>query len=194
LNALTPLFTLLIGILFFAQRTTWGKGLGFFLGLLGSIGITLISSPSGKLEFNSYTLLVLTASLFYGINGNMTKHYLAGIKPLALTSLSLTLVAPFALGVLLLSDIQTNYQQHDNSFWALLSLIALGMSSTAIAMILFNYLIQMTSAVFASSVTYLIPLVAIGWGLWDGEMLTWLHLACMATIVGGVYLANRQAK
>jgi drug/metabolite transporter (DMT)-like permease len=192
LNALTPVFTLIIGVIFFSQKTRAIQLLGFGLAFIGSASLAMLSSPDGTIQFNYYALPIILATVFYGTNTNLTKTYLTGINPLQLTAMALTFIAPFALVILLFSDIQTNFAAKPNSLSALLSIMALGMSSTAIAMVLFNYLIQFTSAVFASSVTYLIPLVAIFWGMVDGELLTMNQIICMIGIMIGVYLANQR--
>jgi drug/metabolite transporter (DMT)-like permease len=64
--------------------------------------------------------------------------------------------------------------------------------STSIATILFNLLIKISTPLYASSITYLIPIVAVMWGLLDGEKLGVGHFIGMVAIIGGVYLANKK--
>jgi drug/metabolite transporter (DMT)-like permease len=108
-----------------------------------------------------------------------------------ITSVSLLFVGPLAGTYLLGFTSFTQHVQEAAAFWPLLAIIALGVVGTALALILFNKLVQMQTAVFASSVTYLIPIVAVVWGVLDGEALSAYHFIGMAAILGGVYVANR---
>lgn len=194
LNALTPLFTLLIGIAFYQQKGSQAKYWGVFLGLIGSVGLSLLSAKAGTLGFNSYIFLVVTATVLYGINVNLVKHYLSDVKPIYVSTLSLFYIGPLALITFWQTDVITTLQTQKGSGQALMYLILLGTFSTVIATIFFNYLLQVSSAVFASSVTYLIPIVAIIWGFLDKENLHWSHLLCFGIILLGVWLVNKPVK
>lgn len=190
LNTLTPLFTLVIGVLFFNQKTTFIKVMGAVVALVGASGLILMSSETGKLEFNYFALFVIGSTIFYGFNVNLTKKYLQDIKALHLTSFSLFSVGPLAVLALLMTNTPNTIQTAKNAEIALVYLIFLGMSATALAMILFNKLLQISSPIFASSVTYLIPVVAILWGILDGEKLHFAHFACIAVILSGIWMVN----
>lgn len=208
LNALTPIFTLLIAVAFFQQKAHTMKWIGMALGFIGSVLLTLASGTNGKFELTIYPFLIILATVCYGLNGNMAKAVMQGISPIYLTSMSLTFLLPFALVVLLNSGLPAQWNLPASTkmvyaswfgitlearWFALGCLVFLGMSSTALAMLIFNKLMQMTSAIFASAVTYLIPLVAMGWAMLDGIYLTGTQLLCMLLIIGGVYLANRKS-
>ena len=190
LNTLTPLFTLIIGVLFFNQKTTFFKVLGVIIALFGAVGLILLSSKTGKLAFNYYALFVIGSTIFYGFNVNLTKNYLNDIKALHLTSFSLFLIGPLAIIALLANNTPQTVLTVPNAETVLGYLIFLGITSTALAMILFNKLLQISSPIFASSVTYLIPIVAILWGIWDGEQLKLIHFACIGVILSGVWMVN----
>jgi drug/metabolite transporter (DMT)-like permease len=194
LNALTPLFTLLIGIVFYQQKGNSAKYWGVFLGLIGSVGLSLVSAKSGSLGFNSYIFLVVIATILYGTNVNLVKHYLNDIKPIYVSTLSLFCIGPLALLTFWQTDVITTLQTQKGSGQSFMYLVLLGTFSTAIATIFFNYLLQVSSAVFASSVTYLIPIVAIIWGFLDKESLHWSHLLCFGFILLGVWLVNKPSK
>ncbi|MCU0447580.1 MAG: DMT family transporter [Microscillaceae bacterium] len=189
-NALTPLFTLVAGVLFFQQKSSKYKLLGVILGLLGSVGLSFLSSKQGMGQFNASVLLIVLATMMYGVNVNLVKKHLQGLKPLQVSAMSLVAIAPFALLGFWFTDVIGTLGQ-DSAAWVSLGyLVMLGVFSTAIATVFFNYLLQIATPVFASSVTYLIPIVAIMWGVLDGEQLLAAHFICFLGILGGIGLVN----
>ncbi len=192
LNALTPLFTMFMGTLLFSQRVNNLVKVGLLLGFLGS-GALMFAGGTGGIEFNSYALFIVLATLFYATNLNLIKFKLADISARAITSLSLFIVGPMALLHLLLNtDFLQKTAYGEGAFMALVALSVLGIVGTAIALILFNQLVKITSPIFTSSVTYIIPIVAVIWGLIDGERLFFWHYLGMMFIILGVYLVNRK--
>lgn len=190
LNALTPLCVLIAGAVFFRQHITIKSSIGLAIGFAGTL--LLILSGNGRVgDINYYALLVVLAALCYGFNLNIIKEYLSDVSPMAITSVSLLFVGPLSLIYLLFfSDFTANVVAVGVG-WPLIAIILLGVVGTTAALVLFNKLVQMQSAVFASLVTYLIPVVAVFWGLLDGENITLLHFLGMAAILSGVYVANR---
>ena len=88
LNSMTPVFTLLVGILFHRTKFLLLQALGLIIGLLGAVG--LITSGNG-LEIgpvNSYALLIVLATCFYGININEVKARLSHLSGMQITSLA----------------------------------------------------------------------------------------------------------
>jgi drug/metabolite transporter (DMT)-like permease len=206
LNALTPIFTLLIAVLFFQQKAVYMKWVGMAVGFVGSVLLTLSSSEKGGFELTIYPFLIILATICYGLNANLSKKFMQGISPIYLTAMSQSFIAVLALVVALNSSLSEQWNTEVASkvvqagwlgvnmelrWYSLLCLVFLGISSTAVAMILFNKLMAITSVIFASSVTYLIPLVAMAWAMLDGIYLTYLQGACMLLIIGGVYIANK---
>lgn len=192
LNALTPLFTMVLGSLFFAQRVSNLVTAGLFVGFIGSI-VLVFAGGDGDIEFNAYALYVVLATIFYATNLNLIKFKLADISARAITSLSLFIVGPIALIHLFFNtDFLVKTTSSEGAYLALGALSILGILGTAIALILFNQLVKLTSPIFTSSVTYIIPIVAVVWGLIDGEYLFFWHYLGMALIIFGVYLVNRK--
>ncbi len=191
LNSLTPIFTLLIGLLFFKTAPKKGQVLGLSLGFLGCLVISMVSTRGSLGEFNYFVVFVIIATTLYGIATNMVKTYFMNIDSLSLTALAFLGVGPIAIVMLMGTDFVTVLSNVEGAGLSLLYLFILGVVGTAFALILFNRLIQITSAVFASTVTYLIPIAAIGWGLIDGEVLFPLHFVGMSLIIGGVYIVNK---
>jgi drug/metabolite transporter (DMT)-like permease len=192
LNSLTPVFTLLVGMLFHQTVFRWMQGLGLSLGLAGACGLILAGDGFHLGTVNSYAFYIVLATCFYAISINQIKAKLSHLNGVQVTSLSFLFIGPLALIYLL----STNFEPVlTNPSWPvhLLALAALGIIGTAMAMLLMNSLIRYSSAVAASSVTYVIPIFAILWGVLDGEKVTLLHLACMGLILSSVYLISRKA-
>lgn len=190
-NSLTPLFTLLIAITIVKIKVTRMQVAGIMMGFAGCVGLSLVNSTGGLGQINFYILLVVVATLFYGININIIKTKLQEIDSLVMTSCAMMFIGPFAIAYLITTDVMTNITEVPGGWEALGYVALLGITGTAIALFLFNRLIQSTGAVFASTVTYLMPVVAVLWGVIDGEALFPLHFAGMALIIAGVYITNK---
>lgn len=168
LNSLTPVFTLVVGILFHKTEFKWLQVAGLMLGLVGASGLILAGSGLKIESVNSYAFFIVLATSFYAISVNQIKSKLTHLNGIQVTSLSFLFIGPVALLYLLATDFKPVIQNTD---WELHlgALAALGIIGTAAAMLLMNSLIRYSSAVTASSVTYIIPAFAIMWGLFDGE-------------------------
>lgn len=165
--------------------------LGVVLGFVGS-AILIFAGSEGGIQFNSYGLLVVLATIFYATNLNLIKYKLAELSALTITSLSLSIAGPLALVYLLcFTPFTEKVGVVEGSYFSLLAVVVLGVLGTAIALILFNKLVKITSPIFTSSVTYIIPVVAVVWGLIDGERLYFGHYLGMVFIVLGVYFSNK---
>lgn len=193
MNSLTPISTLIIGVLFFQQTFRRQSIIGIVIGLIGTV-ILMLANSSGKIEdVNLYALLVILACLFYATNLNYIKYRIPDLKALTITSVSLMLIGPLALIFLFgFTEFSQKLSNQDGAWTAFGFILLLGFMSTSLATILFNKLVKISSPLYTSSVTYLIPIVAVLWGLFDNEQLFPGHIAGMAAITGGVYLANRK--
>lgn len=191
LNALTPIFTLLVGIIFYKIPMHKEQSLGLIIGLAGSILISIVGSSGGIGEFNYYVIFVVIATILYGFSGNMVRAYFMDVDSITLTSLAFLSVGPLSIVYIFSTDFVSRLSSHPEATASLLYIFILAAVGTAFALILFYKLIQMTSAVFGSTVTYLIPVTAIAWGLFDGEVLYPLHFVGVVLIVGGVYIVNK---
>lgn len=185
LNSLSPVFTLLIGIMFYKQHVIRSQVAGVILGLFGAAGLLY----NGSLSFNFYGIFVVLATLLYGISTNEVSK-VKGINGLQITSLAFFGMIPFAIIILLFTDLHTAVQTEN---WILnLGYIAvLSVFGSAVALALFYLLVRDTSPVFAAMVTYFIPVIATLWGLADNEHLAPHMLVSVLLILSGVYLINR---
>ncbi|MCG8475351.1 MAG: EamA family transporter [Cytophagales bacterium] len=194
LNGLTPLFVILMGLWFFRARVTRNQFLGILIGFVGSALLIFAGSGGSLSGVNLYALLIVLATLCYGIQANILKYYLEGLRPLVITAFALGSVLPFAVGYLFgATDFATHFSAAGQEALTALGFLAiLGIVGTAMALVLFNKLLQLAGPVFSSSVTYLIPIVAVIWGVWDGEILSVQHFAGMAVIFGGLLLVSKK--
>lgn len=191
LNSLTPMFTLIIGAIFFGISIHKEQTIGLAAGFAGSILLSFVGSGGEFGSFNFYALFVIAATICYGLSSNIVWKYFRQIDPLALTALAFFSIGGASLIYLFSSDFIYRMQYFDGAWTSLFYLFILSALGTAFALILFNRLIQITSAVFASTVTYLMPITAVVWGIIDGEELYAPHFAGMALIIVGVYIVNR---
>jgi drug/metabolite transporter (DMT)-like permease len=191
LNSLTPLNTLILGALVFGLDFKRTQILGIIIGFIGTILLIFNGALHHPNQNYWYTLLVLIASVCYATNVNLIKKYLSEMKPLTITTGNFLVMLFPALIILLCSDflsvINMETVRHSMIFIAVLGVIG-----TGIANVLFYKLIQMSSPVFATSVTYLIPVVAFFWGLLDNEMLTPIQFLGAFIILIGVYLSSKK--
>jgi drug/metabolite transporter (DMT)-like permease len=192
LNALTPFFTILIGAILVGARFNNRIKLGIFIGFLGSILLVTAGSGYDFTKINYYALLIVLATVLYGFNVNILKYFLGDIRPVHITSFSMMLIGPFSLVYLLFyADVMQTLRSDMHNLIPLGYIIFLGVIGTAISLIIFNKLVKITNIVFSSSVTYLIPVVAVIWGLIDNEVLLFQHYIGMVFIILGVLLANK---
>jgi drug/metabolite transporter (DMT)-like permease len=193
LNTLSPIWTMIMGALFFAQRFKGLAIVGTFIGFGGTLLLMMARSGGNISDVNYYALLIVAACALYGTNVNWVKFKAHNVSPLTLTSVSVLMIAPLAIAFLFTLTDFTSKLGHVEGSWTALGFIALlGCMSTAVATYLFVVLLKISTPIFASSVTYLMPLVSVGWGLLDGEQLYSGHYIGMAAIIGGVWLANRK--
>lgn len=193
LNSLTSLFTLAIGVAIFKMKTTTYQILGVLLALIGAIGLIGVENISGFNDDASYALLVVLAAAMYGTAVNTIKSKLPHMKPTHITALSFFLTGPWCLLYLLFqTDFLNQLYENPDSLNGVLYLIILAIVGTALAVVIFNRLIKETTAVFASTVTYIIPIVAVGWGLLDGESILATDILFMLVILGGIFLVNNK--
>jgi drug/metabolite transporter (DMT)-like permease len=189
LNALTPLFTIVIGILFFELHAGTKKIIGV---IIGFAGLTLLFTANGSVGFKniSYAGMVLVATVLYGINVNMVGRYMQGIGSLNIATLAFVfLIIPCSVILYYTGYFSMNFRDTNIVFSTLASSV-LGIMGTAIASIIFYMLIKRAGAVFSTMVTYGIPFVAVLWGLLLNEKITMLQLISLSIILAGVYLAN----
>jgi len=191
LNALTPLFTLLIGLAAFGAHATSRQVAGVLIGLAGAASLLWMTGITGP-ERLVWPLLVVLATLCYGISVNTIQFRLSHLSGLQTAALSMLIVGIPGAVIAATTGAAGVAAVHADGLQALAATFTLGVVGSALANALFFRLTQSTSALFSSSVTYLIPLVAVGWGVYDGEPITWRHLVAGLVILAGVWLIRRR--
>lgn len=187
LNALTPLFTLIVGVTIFRKVTEGRQVMGVIIGLAGAVCLIALHG-FGPSEHGSYGFLIAAATLSYGLSVNVVQHKIPHVSALHITSISL-LMAGIPYGIYLLnSDVVHVVATHPNGQASLLAVATLAVAGTAMANMLYFWLTQHGGALFASSVTYVMPVVAVAWGLADKEQFTVLHVVFGGVILAGVWL------
>jgi drug/metabolite transporter (DMT)-like permease len=192
LNSFTPLATVIIGVVLFkifsSKRQIWGV----FIGLIGTVFLILAGSDLNQNQNSWYSLLIIIATLGYAVNVNIIKRYLSDISALAVTTGNFIFIFLPALMILYFSGFFETVFDSEEMQISLGYVAILSLFGTAFAKVVFNKLVQIASPVFASSVTYTMPIVAVAWGLIDGEAFNFWQVIAAVIILLGVYLANRK--
>ncbi len=191
LNSLTPLFTLLVGVVLFREKTGWINVLGIIIGFIGATGLTMVGKEKGVNNDLLFIFFVVLATICYALSVNIIKRYLSEVDSLTATVWALLFIGPVAGCYLFTTDFVHRLTTHPVAIESLFFTSILAIFGTALSVIVFNTLIKNTNPLFASSVTYLIPIVAMGWGIFDNEAVSFLHFAWIGLILLGVYLVNK---
>ena len=194
LNSLTPLFALLIGVVFFKFKARWWNYLGIIITTLGTYGLLSISGGN-SFDFNlKYGSYIIIASLGYGAQVNIIKHYLNHLPSLTIVSLQFLMISVPAMVVLFFyTDFMALASFEPEFLKAMLYVSILALIATALALVLFYRMVKLVDPVFSSSVTYFIPAIASLWGLLDGETLGSAYVLWVSIILFGVFFVNTKA-
>jgi drug/metabolite transporter (DMT)-like permease len=190
LNSLSPLWTVLVGYYLFKVHIPGKKLWGVAIGFLGAL-VLVLGKSSFHLKVDAlYSFLPVIATFCYGMSTNITKQKLQNENPIYTTAIAMCMVGLPAFGCLFFTGAPAKIA--GGQVWlSLAAVAALAVFGTLVAWILFYRLVQRTDALFAASVTYLVPIVAVSWGLRDGETLSLLQVAGMMLILTGVYFTTR---
>jgi len=190
LNSLTPMFTIIVGVLFFKVQTSMVKVLGM---IIGFIGLSILLGAGKDVSFHnlSFASLVILATLLYGINVNILSRYMQQLGSLNVASIAFAFLMIPSICVLYFTGYFNTDFGSPIVLRALAATSVLGIIGTSMATILFYYLVKQAGMLFGSMVTYGIPVVAVAWGIWDGESLNLIQIGCLGLILFGVYIVNR---
>lgn len=195
LNSLVPLFTLFVGFALFRISFTGNQLLGVLVGLAGAGLLIYLGAEINPKQNYWYTSGVVLASLCYAVNANLIKSKLQSVSPMGIAVGNFLFLILPSLAVVIYSGALSEAVRQGPHFWPSMGYIALlCIFGTAIAKVMFNRLIQISTPVFSVSVTYLIPIVGIFWGLIDGERFSMGQFAAAAVILLGIYLVNKRKK
>lgn len=192
LNSLTPIFVLLLGILFFKAGYTKTKVLGIITGFAGTIGLILFTHSSDGTTQAEYALLIVIGTVMYGLSNQILQRWLHDENPVTITAIAFMMVAPLAAAYLVTTPVLEVFKTNPDAWKGFSYIATLALCGTALALPLYNYLAQQTGVLFASTLTFVMPVVSLAWGLRDGEPLGMQHIICMMVILFGVYLVRKK--
>jgi drug/metabolite transporter (DMT)-like permease len=190
LNSCTPIFTLIIGSLFFKQPLIKLQIVGVLIGTIGIIGLVNGVNTVDTSGTWYHVMAVVLATIFYATSVNTIRFNLSHIKPIKMTSVAFSISFLPALILFFAFDTPETITTNKHATSALVYILILAIIGTAFAVLVFNHLINNSTALFASSVTYFIPIVAVLVGLIDGETISFTQVISMFVILGGVFMAN----
>jgi drug/metabolite transporter (DMT)-like permease len=193
LNSLVPMNTVLIGFAIFKISTTKIQTIGVLIGFIGTISLIISGSEINPDQNYLYSGFVLLCTVLYATNVNLIKKYLNDVNAIALATGHFIIIFIPAVFVLIYSDFfEIDFISNTIIHESLVYVLILSFFGTAMAKILFNKLIQTSSPVFASSVTYSMLVVSLFWGIVDGELFSISQALATILIVLGVYLSNKK--
>lgn len=190
LNALSPLFIVVIGVVLFGHKPCKSQWLGVLLGLIGCVIMLYFTHGTDKSQNSLYSLLILLTAFMGAMNVQIIHHYLSDIKPLALASVTLSTASLMSTAYLLTKTNVWEHIQQPKGQLSFLYVAILAVISSAVALILFNHLLSISDAVFSSGITYLMPVISVLWGFLDNEPFTWAHAVGISFIFTGIYITN----
>jgi drug/metabolite transporter (DMT)-like permease len=194
LNSFTPIFTIIIGFLFFKTKLTNKQIIGTVIGTLGIIALVLTGKTASLNGDWDHILAIVLATLLYAISLTTIKNKLSNFNSFEITSLAFLIIFPFSIGGFFLADTIQTFNSNPMAYQGIFYIIILSIVGTALAVILFNRIIAFSSALFASSVTYFIPIVAVLIGFTFGETINLWQVLSMLIVLSGVIIANISLK
>lgn len=192
LNSLTPFNTLIFGVWAFGFTFKKQQLFGIIIGLIGTVLLILKGADLNPNQNYWFSILVVIASIGYALNVNMVKKHLNDISALSIVAGNFLLLVIPAFIVLFFTGFFENFEATQTKMAALGYITILAVFGTGIAKIFYNKMVHLSTPIFASSVTYLIPIVAVFWGVLDGEKISFIQLIAGVIILVGVYLVNKK--
>ncbi|MFT4800437.1 MAG: drug/metabolite transporter (DMT)-like permease [Flavobacteriaceae bacterium] len=191
LNSIVPINTIIFGFLAFKMYSSKRQILGVLIGFAGTFLLITNGASINPNQNYWYALLVIIATVMYAFSINIIKRHLQNVPPIAIAVGNFAVIIIPAFIVLFFSGFFTSEVIQGPDFtMSLFYIFLLSLFGTAIAKVLFNSLVQISTPVFASSVTYIMPIIAVTWGLLDGESFGFWQGIATVIILLGVYLAN----
>ncbi|MEC3906562.1 EamA family transporter [Tamlana sp. 2201CG12-4] len=193
LNSLVPLNTILLGFAVFKIASTKRQVLGVVIGFIGTAILIFRGADLNPGQNYFYAVFVILSTLMYAANVNIIKKYLQHVKPLTIATGNFVGIFIPAIVVLLFTDFfSERTYSHPDFKMSMAYITILSFFGTALAKIVFNKLVHISTPVFASSVTYIMPIVALMWGFLDGESFGWIQGMSSIIILFGVYLSHKK--
>ena len=192
LNSLTPFNTFIFGALVFGFTFKKQQLIGIIIGLIGTVILILKGADLNPNQNYWFSILIIIASIGYAFNVNIVKKHLHDISALSIVAGNFLLLIIPALLVLSMTDFFSAFEMNQKTMSSLGYITILAIVGTGLAKVLYNKMVHLSTPIFASSVTYLIPIVAVFWGILDGEKLNFMQFFAAFIILIGVYLVNKK--
>lgn len=192
INSMVPLFTVVFTVVFFNEKIKTVNIIGILVGFIGAAGLVMISKTGDLGGRTQYMVYALVAAMFNGVVVVIIKNYLGNVNAIAATTWALVFVGPISGIYLFSTDFMERLTVQPEAIHSLVYVGVLGIFGTALSIIMFNMLLKMASPVFGASVTYVVPVVAIGWGMLDGEVILPTHILSIIIILAGVFLVSKK--
>jgi len=194
LNSITPVFTLIIGVILFKQKTKKNQVIGVAFGFIGAL-LLLLGDQSNDTSSNLfYGMLVVLATICYAYNVNAIKAWVENTSPIIISAVSFSMLGPLGALYLFSTTFIEHLTTNEYGWYSLGAVLFLALVGTALSTILFFKLIQDTDAIFGSSVAFVIPIFAVLWGLFDGESFYLIQVLGMLLVLLGIYLIRDKKK
>ena len=191
LNTTTPIFTLLVSIFIFKLKVKRYTYLGITLGFIGSASLIIFQKGNIFNHASIYAWLIIVATLMYGLSVNIMKANLQHVNPSTITAVIFVFFGSITGSILFSTDFISRLTTSPEGWQSFGYVAILAVAGTAFAMLLYMRLLQRTTPIFAATPTYLMPIVALGWGLTAGESIGLIHFGGMALILFGVWLVSK---
>jgi drug/metabolite transporter (DMT)-like permease len=193
LNALTPIFTVILGWVAFSNKTNPLQLMGIVIGFGGALMLAYGDGDARNVNIHC-AWYVVAATICYAISVNVIKKYLSDLSSTRATVWAFMFTGPMAMIYLFSTDFMEVVNTHPMAVSSIGYTAILGIVGSALSVIAFNELIKMSGPIFASTTTYLIPIVAVGWGMYDGEVITWIQGSAIVVILAAIWLINFRGK
>ena len=193
LNSFTPIFTLLICFFIFKTPVSKRQIWGLIIGSIGAVTLSLSGIKGNENYSLIHVLAIILATFFYALNLSYIKFKLNDLKPFDIAALGFLFVFPFAIVASLFFNAQEVIQSNNHAMEGLIYIAVLSIIGTSLALVIFNQILSMSSPLFASSVTYFIPIVALLLGIVFGENIEAFQIVGMLVVLLGVYTINKKA-
>ena len=194
LNSLVPLNTVIIGAIVFKIASSKKQIIGVIVGFIGTYLLIYGGIQLNPDQNYLYAGLVILCSFLYGFNVNIIKKYLNDIPAVTIAAGHFSVIFIPAIIIFSFSGFNTDQMYDPITLKSIGYVLVLSIFGTALAKVLFNKLVQISTAVFASSVTYSLLIVSLFWGILDGELFSINQLMATVLIVLGVLLSSRSPR
>ena len=188
LNGLTPIFTIIIAALIFRHKYFVRHYFGIILGFIGAAILLMFGGEKFDFQTVQYGSYIVLATICYATSVNTVHNYLSKVDTLMVSAMAFVVIGPIALIYLCTTDVYYDITQKPDGWTSLIAVSILALAATALATVLYFKLVQIKGAVFASVIAFVIPIVALFWGVVDGEYIAFHHLIGLAAIMISLYL------